>query len=97
VKRLSALRSVSTVAILESITMFLSADAMKLLIERESVVRPITMTLLGVSSFEIAVEAKNKEACAMEFLSDSGSSLITGQPSWSANASTSSVLNPPRS
>ena len=77
--------------------MFLSADAMKLLIERESVVRPITITVRGVSSLEIEVAAKNKDACAMEFLSDSGSSLITGQPSCSANALTSSVPNPPRS
>ena len=77
--------------------MFLPADAMKLLMERESVVRPITIAVFGVSSFEIAVAAKNKEAWAIELLSDSGSSLITGQPSRSANALTSSVLNPPRS
>jgi len=77
--------------------MFLSADAMKLLMERERVVRPITMTVFGVSSFEIAVAAKNKEAWATELSSDSGSSLMTGQPRRSANTLTSSVLNPPRS
>ena len=81
VKRLSAFLSVSTVAIRESITTCLSADAMKLFIERESVVRPITMTVRGVKSFAIVVDAKNKDACATDPLSDSGSSLISGQPS----------------
>ena len=55
------------------------------------------MTVRGVNSFAMVVDAKNKEACAIDPLRDKGSSLISGQPSWAANSLTCVVVNPPRS
>ena len=67
------------------------------LIERESVVRPITTTVSGAKSSAMVFDVRNTLAWEIASSNVSGSSAITGQPSFSAKSFTASALKPPRS
>ena len=62
-----------------SITICDFAEAIRALMERDSVVRPITTTDSGAKFFRIAGEAKKSAACEIASGKESGSSAITGQ------------------
>ena len=93
----SAWRSVSTVAVLGSTTYVIGLDLMNALIERESVVLPITKTDCGIKVLRISCDVKKIDACATASGNDKGSSVITGQPRVFVNLVISSTDNPPRS
>ena len=58
---------------------------MNALIDRDSVVRPITKTDCGIRVLRISGEAKKIDACATASGKESGSSAIKGHPKTFAN------------
>ena len=77
--------------------MTLRAELTRALIERERVVLPITTTVSGVTSSAIVFEVRKMLACASAPGKESGSSEITGHPSFSAKSCTSFNSSPARS
>jgi hypothetical protein len=73
------------------------AELTRALIERESVVLPITTTVSGATSSAIVFEVRMMLACASAAGKERGSSAITGHPSFSAKSCTSLSLSPARS
>ena len=73
------------------------AELTRALIERESVVLQITTTVSGATSSAIVFDVRKMLACASAPGNESGSSAMTGHPSFSAKSCTSFNSSPARS